>query len=813
MLVSKNWLSEFVTLPKSVSDKDLGLKLTLSTVEIEGMKKQGENLDQIILGEIVKISQHPNADKLKVVDTKIALNKIISIICGGINIKEGMKVAVALPGTKVRWHGQSDFVELKEAEIRGVKSHGMICASNEIGLEEMFPASERVILDLSLFTGAVGMPLSKILELDDTIYEIDNKSITHRSDLWGHYGLAREVSVLYGKKLSNFSIPQIKKGAGWKLDVFVKNKKQTPRYIAVVLDGIKIAPSPAWMQKRLFSCGLRPINNIVDITNYVMLELGQPMHAFDAKKVLAGKNASTIIVRNAKLGEKMLTLDHTICTLSENDLVIADKKNPIALAGIIGGEKTAVDESTTTIIFESANFNGAAIRKSALHHGIRTESSSRFEKDLDSVNTETALRRAVQLALQLCRGARVVSRARDIKNFSIKRPTINITHEFLVKKIGLEIPLPQTKKILSNLGFKADFKKSKIQISVPSWRRKDIKISEDVVEEISRIYGYQKITATLPKFSIQVPRKNNLRILERKIKNFLSHSFGYTEVSHYSFVSESEISKIGWKSKDHIKLLNPISEEYPFLRQSLLPGLLGSIEKNLSYYDKLFLYEIGTIFSPQQEGFKESPGGRNLPLQALQLYIVCTKKEEKNPFNYISSTMSALFDFLGYSIRYEIPNEQIQYLHPYRQADIYVNNQKVGFFGEVLTQFSENFGINERVSAGKVDLNKLIQIAPRGTTYQAILTFPPALRDIAFLVDEKIALRTIVDAILVAHQLIREAELFDIYRGKNISDGKKSLAFHVVYQSMDHTLTSQEVEKAHQQLVNILQQKFNAQVR
>jgi len=449
-----------------------------------------------VVGEIIKVKNHPNADKLKVVDTKISSGKTVEIVCGGINLKDGIKVTVALPGAKILWHGEGDLVELKKTKIRGVESFGMICASSEIGLDKQFPAKdEREIMDISFVDDRAGTAIKKALGLDDVVFQVENKSITHRPDLWNHYGMARELSILYKKPLKKLQLPKLLPGKNKKLKVKIKDTKICHRYMGVIIDGIQIQPSPEWMQKRLRTCGIRSINNLVDITNYVMLELGQPMHVFDADKI-----NGDILVRKARSGEKILALDGIEYTLDNEDPIIADKNGPIAMAGIMGGEKSGVATNTKTVIFEAANFDPTTIRRSSIRHALRSEGSSRHEKSLDPTNIENALYRAVQLALELCPKAKISSNIADEKNFKLNQGPIQISHEFIEKKIGIEIKPETATSILKNLGFEMKGSSKKLSVTVPTWRAtKDVSIAEDLVEEVARIYGYENIPALMPK--------------------------------------------------------------------------------------------------------------------------------------------------------------------------------------------------------------------------------------------------------------------------------------------------------------------------
>ncbi|MDO9509692.1 MAG: phenylalanine--tRNA ligase subunit beta, partial [Candidatus Magasanikbacteria bacterium] len=418
MNISYNWLKKFITLPDSITPEQVAEKLKLSTVEVENIIKQGDGLDNIVVGKVLKADKHPNADKLKLCLVDVG-KESLQIVCGGSNVVDGMSVAVAKVGAKVHWHGEKDLVEIVPTKIREVDSYGMICGSSEIGLEQMFPPKdEKEILDLTELKLKIGMDLKKALGLDDVVFEIDNKSLSNRPDLWGHYGIAREVAVLFPRDLKEYETTEIEEGKDIKLKVDVDDIKLCPRYMAVAVGGIKIGPSPLWLQQSLSAVGLRSINNVVDITNYIMYDLGQPLHAFDANNLKTkNKNSKTIIVRTANPEEEFKLLDEKVIKLTENDLVIADEEKPIALAGVMGGFDSGINDNTTTIIFESANFEPVNIRKTALRYDSRTDSSSRFEKSLDPNMNKSALEKAVEMILEFCPEAKVVSNVVDITNY------------------------------------------------------------------------------------------------------------------------------------------------------------------------------------------------------------------------------------------------------------------------------------------------------------------------------------------------------------------------------------------------------------
>jgi len=819
MLVSYNWLKYYIELPDSLTPEEVAHKLTMSTVEVEGVEKQGQNLNKVVVGKVESVQKHPNADKLNICTVAFGEKYPVQIVCGGSNVREGMLVALAGLGAKVQWHGEGELVELKKVKIRDIESYGMICASTEIGLGSMFPLKdEKEILDLSSFNLKVGTPLAEALKLNDSVFDIDNKSMTHRPDLWGHYGIAREVAALYNKKLKEYKVSEIKKQdtrnkqiTNYKLQVDVVDTKLCPRYMAVAIDGIKIAPSPEWMQKLLLAVGLRPINNIVDITNFILFDLGQPMHAFD-KRDLAGDK---IVVRRAGEGEKFVTLDETEHELTKDDLVIADSDKAVALAGIMGGLNSEIKDDTTSIVFESANFDATTVRKTAVRLGVRTDSSARFEKSLDPNNAELALKRAVELTLEMCPEARMVSSVVDKADFHLVQGPIQLPLDFLKMKMGIEIDKKQVIKILESLGFEVSEKKDLLMVKIPTWRAtKDISIKEDLVEEIARIYGYNNFVTTLPMFPIIPPERNELRLLERKIKNILSLEETFTETYNYSFVAPETLAKLGMQTDRHVALANPIAKDRPFLRRTLLTNLLENVEKNLHHVDSLKLFEIGKIFDTENPGARvEENSDELLPRQNSMLGLVYSAKGVEQPFYTLSSALENIMNKLGvqYSLTPEV--EVRSHIHPGRQASIVVNNERLGFVAELHPTVQNALGIEHRVGILEIDLNQLLSYVTNVSGYKRMPIYPAVERDIAFVVGKEVTHKQIVESLENVDELVRNVELFDVFEGSKIGEDKKSMAYHIIYRSDEKTLESSEVDKIHDKLIKKLEKEFGAEVR
>lgn len=838
MLLSLNWLKKYVNLASSVTPEEIGAKLNASTVEVEKIKKIGESLDNIVVGKILKISLHPNADKLKLCLVDIGGEKT-QIVCGGSNVEENMLVAVAKVGAKVRWHGEGELVELKPIVIRGEKSAGMICASTEIGLGEMFPLkSEKEILNLNGWKIKPGQALSRALDLDDYILEIDNKSLSHRPDLWGHYGMAREMAVLFDKQVKEYKTEKNLKGGSFlgvknkiKLSVNVENTKFCSRYMALAIEGVKVTESPQWLKQSLATIGLKSINNIVDITNYVMLDLGQPLHAFDAMSVSVADNNTTdknIFVRLAVSGEKIKCLDGNEYELNKNDLVIADEKKALALAGVMGGIDSSIKESTGAVILESANFNASMIRSTSTRLGLRTDSAVRFEKSLDPNLCELALQKAVELIMKLCPEAKIFAKYVDKKDFVLPTGPIEIQTSDWQNKLGIKIDTKKAVNILEKLGFKIKIKnKDVLSVIIPTWRAsKDISVPEDILEEIARIYGFNNIPTIAPSFTTVIPPINYLQKISREVLEIMVRELGYTETQNYSFVSLEQIKNLGDDEEKYIELDNPLSKEKPFLRRQLILNLLDNALKGLEYYPELKLVEMGNVY------LKEDPGPRTkgnsgdlLPKQDTWMTGVFINKKKEIPFWEVKKTLEALSEKLNLSFNL-INNEDSQtitsgvelslkkWMHPGRSANIEVNGKIVGSLYELHPQTKKAFGLETDIGVLELNMNILLEAKnDNKILYKPVPIYPQMERDLAFTLSADITHKKVLEALQSIGEILERVELFDVFTGEKLGVGVKSMAYRLTFYHPERTLTTAEVDKAMYKAIKTLEENFSAKIR
>ncbi|PIR92868.1 phenylalanine--tRNA ligase subunit beta [Candidatus Falkowbacteria bacterium CG10_big_fil_rev_8_21_14_0_10_43_10] len=657
----------------------------------------------------------------------------------------------------------------------------------------------------------LGRPLAEALGLDDVVYEIDNKSITNRPDLWGHYGMARDLAAVLPSPLTPLPLQPLERLRGrgeTKLQVKVEDKKLCPRYMAAVVDGIEIKPSPAWMQKRLISCGMRPISNIVDITNYVMLELGQPTHAFDAQKL-----GNTIIVRRAKQNEKITTLDGQERKLDEEMLLITDGKNPVAIAGVMGGGNSEIDDSTKSIVIESANFNPISIRQTSQKLGLRSEASMRFEKSLDPNLCEVAIQRIISLIKASCPQAKAASNLADIKNFKLNQGPIKLNLEWLNKKIGVEMPKAKVVKIFKSLGFVVSGGKM-LSVKVPTWRAtKDVSLPEDLAEEVVRIYGYDNIKLTMPQASMQAPEVNEEREFVNKLKDILSGGAGMTEVYNYSFVNEARLKKLNIDADKYIKLANPLTNEYTLLRQTIHPLLLENVVANQRNFKVIKVYEVGNVFWNKAGQLKKDRTGKEkLPHQQLMLSCVYASEENDNFFK-LKGIIEYLLLILGIKEVGYSRSHDIEYAS--NESRVEVGGELTGYLFNIDGNIAKNVGIKINAAICELDLASLFKRyqSAGAKSYQPKNKFPFVYRDLAFVIDEKILYNDFKEAMLGANGLIKEVELFDLYTGDKVGNGKKNLAFHITFGDPKKTLTGEDADKAQDEIVKHLNKKFGAQLR
>jgi phenylalanyl-tRNA synthetase beta chain len=814
MLISFNWLKKYIKLADSTTSEEVAQKLMMSTVEVEKITKQGEHLENVVVGKITKIEKHPEADKLNLCTVDLGAEQLV-LVCGGSNVAEGLLVAVAKVGARVRWHGEGELITLQPAVIRGVESKGMICGADEIGLSDMFPKkSEKEILDLTHLKVKPGISLAEALGLNDTIFEIDNKSLSNRPDLWGHYGIAREIAALFNRQVADYKTKTIKLKQEKELSVEVLDKKDCVRYRSVMISGVRVEASPRWLQEALNSVGVHSVNNIVDATNYVMFDLGQPLHAFDAEKIDGPVDSKKIIVRKASEGEKLKLLDGSEKVLTPDVLVIADQKKALAVAGVMGGEESAISEKTTSIVIESACFEASSIRHTSSSLHLRTDASVRFEKGLDQELTETALNKVVELILDICPTAKVVSTVVEVVSSVKKKNVVSIPLSFFEKKLGVVIAKKTIVSILERLGFVVVDKKEVLNIEVPTWRGKDVLIAEDIVEEVIRIYGYDKVPGSLPTVELSEPPVNSMERWQRLLQDVAVYQRGFSEIYNYSFVSGSQISALNEDLSIYIELDNPLSKEKPYLRRNLAINLLENAARAIHEEPTLKLFEIGKVYRIEEAGMKEKlQSDVLLPRQDNYFAALFSEKKNSEPFKKLRLLLEDISVACGSKFVLKAPAQILNYAHPTRSASIFAGDVEVGLLYEIHPEVGEKIGIDQRVAILELNLSALSEMDLfKSVKFEPIASYPEALRDVAFWIQEKYGYEEIENAILETDELVKKVELFDVYRSKE-KESEKSIAVHITYLDKNKTLETKEIDTITQKIKKQLELRFGVKFR
>lgn len=801
MIVTYNWLKEFVDF--DLSSDALAELLTMIGLEVEGMQKVGADLDEVVVGIVREKAQHPNADKLSLCQVDNG-KELLSIVCGAQNFKAGDTVALAQIGAVL----PGDF-RIKRSKIRGSESFGMLCSEKELGLAD--ESDGIMILPAGLQPGT---PAFEALGLKDVIFEIG--LTPNRADCLSVIGIAREIAAMLGKKVSYPSIDLVENGPAIDAvaSVKVNDPDLCPRYMARYVTGCTVGPSPAWMVTRLNAVGIRSINNVVDITNYVLLEYGHPLHAFD-HRLLAG---GAVIVERAAEGESFVTLDEQERVLTLQDLTIRDADKAIALAGIMGGENSEISNATTDILLESAYFAPSAIRKTARRLGMHTEASHRFERGADVSILPRALDRAACLMTELAGGKLAVGTI-DIYPSPIQPRMVPVRLERIARILGIEIPHDAVKRIFHNLEFSVESPEPGIfHVTVPTYRV-DIEREIDLIEEVARLNGYENIPVTMPKVRTFSDRPSPHQALERKLRDlFISH--GLSEVITYSFVNPSVFGKILLDENDPrrkpIKVLNPLSEDQSVMRTTLLPGLLETTARNLSFrLMNVQIFEMRRIYLPADT--KELP---DEPVYAAGLLTGLRDPEswsrsaELLDFYDVKGLLVNIFESLGISnVVYEA-RELEAFYHPGKACNVYLGKEHIGSFGEIHPTVQENYAIEKPLYYFELNFEKLLSFCTDVTSVSPPPRFPDTFRDIAMLVEEAIETGVVLDCIRGNNiKELENAELFDLYNGPGIPDGHKSIAVRVRYRSLERTLTDEEVNRLQEQVVQNLLKKIKVTIR
>ena len=811
MKVSLNWIRDYVQLPADADLKKLAYDLTMSTVEVEDATDLGASFHDMVVGVINTIEQHPNADKLKVCKTDIG-GRVEDIVCGGSNLREGMKVAVALPGAMCKWHGEGDLVEIKKSKLRGVDSYGMICGAVEIGLADLFPTKEEAhILDLSDFDAPAGTPLADALDLNDIILEIDNKSMTNRPDLWGHYGIAREIAALYDLPMTQFPHfdRNVENTSGF--HVTVEDAERCPRYLSAQIEGLNVKPAPYQMQNRIWKVGMRPINALVDITNYVMLATGQPTHAFDSDHI-----AGHVIVRRAGEGEKLLLLNGKELALSSDDLVIADDAGVVGLAGVMGGAKDSILPDTSKVILEVANFDAKGIRRTALRYDNRTEASARYEKAIDPERCDQAFDLSMQLFSQLYPEMKVTGLV-DQYPEHLKPAEIDVALSWLERRLGKHLSPDEIKHKMELLGYGITFNGDNMHVVVPTWRSTgDVSIQADIMEEVARMYGYENFEAEPITTTFDGAINQLDKDLERRIKEYLAIRCGMQEIFTYPWMEESYVNAVLQSTEGILSLSTPPSPAERFVRSSLLPNLCKAVVKNERYFNEFSIFETAQVFRDENYTSPYDPREK-LPSQRKNVAgaFATTGKDITALFRKAKGVVEMMARYVHMEALTFKQTEKPVWADNVVWLNIYRGDEKVGDLALLSKKVSMACGIkNMNVMLFQLDQDSLVPLKSRTNTFTHLAEYPMTDYDISLLVDGSVQWKDVAQTVRgIKSELLHGAAFVDEYRGKQVPAGKKSLTLRLAIGSKDKTLTSAEIEEVASGVLNKIAKRFGAELR
>ena len=811
MKVSLNWIRDYVQLPADADLKKLAYDLTMSTVEVEDATDLGASFHDMVVGVINTIEQHPNADKLKVCKTDIG-GRVEDIVCGGSNLREGMKVAVALPGAMCKWHGEGDLVEIKKSKLRGVDSYGMICGAVEIGLADLFPTKEEAhILDLSDFDAPAGTPLADALGLNDIILEIDNKSMTNRPDLWGHYGIAREIAALYDLPMTQFPHfdRNVENTSGF--HVTVEDAERCPRMTGTQIENVCVKPAPYWMQVRIWKTGMRPINALVDITNYVMLATGQPSHAYDSDHI-----AGHIIVRRAKAGETLTLLNGKELPLSTDDLTIADDAGIVGLAGVMGGAKDSILPTTSKVILEIANFQAAGIRRTALRYDNRTEASARYEKAIDPERCDQALDLSMQLFSQLYPEMKVTGLV-DQYPEHLKQAEIDVPLSWLERRLGKRLSPDEIKHKMELLGYSITFNGDNMHVVVPTWRSTgDVSIQADIMEEVARMYGYENFEAEPITTTFDGAINQLDKDLERRIKEYLAIRCGMQEIFTYPWMEESYVNAVLQSTEGILSLSTPPSPAERFVRSSLLPNLCKAVVKNERYFNEFSIFETAQVFRDENYTSPYDPREK-LPSQRKNVAgaFATTDKDITALFRKAKGVVEMMARYVHMETLTFRQTEKPVWADNVVWLNIYRGDEKVGDLALLAKKVSMACGIkNMNVMLFQLDQDSLVPLKSRTNTFTHLAEYPMTDYDISLLVDGSVQWKDVAQTVRgIKSELLHGAAFVDEYRGKQVPAGKKSLTLRLAIGSKDKTLTSAEIEEVASGVLNKIAKRFGAELR
>ena len=806
MNISMKFISRFVDLPSDLTYDQIAYDLTMRTVEVEDVIDTSLKFHDIVVGEIKEVKAHPNADALRVCIVDVGEDDLKQIVCGGSNLTAGHKVCVAKPGSEVVWHGEGEPVKLKETKLRGVSSYGMICGATEVYLADIYPPKdEREIVDFTELgvECEAGQSVAAAAGIDDVILEIDNKSLSNRPDLWGHYGVARELAAIYKVPFNEISA-ELPEGLP-AYDIEIEDPDRCPRYTGTKIENVYVKESPAWMKTLITNAGMRPINAIVDITNFVLLGIGQPMHAFDSTHVEGEK----IIVRNAKPGEKLVLLDDKELDLNDHTLMICDEKEPMGLAGIKGGKKDSILDTTTSVLLEVADFTAPGIRRTEREFDEKTDAGMRYEKGIDTQRIDIGLDMALSLFKEIYPECSITAFG-DCYPQKTENEVIDITQDFLDRRLGEVIEREEIEDILARLGYKVSFADGTYHCIVPTWRSTgDVSIHDDILGDIARLLGYEYFKKQpLPvKFDESVHQVG--ADLARRLREYLAFRCGMNEIFTYPWVDEKYIRAAGVDLDSSVRLATPPAPELGYLRSSLIPGMLETIEKNHRFFDEFAVFEAAQVFEKGE--YSPSSPDEVLPVHKNMLSGAFAGKDAKTLFFKVKGVIEGMPGYCHFK-----PFTFKQKVKPsWADEKVWLNivedGKIAGSIGLISVQALTESGIKMiSAAAFEIDTAVLEAYPSRTNEFVHLPQYPLVEQDLSLLVDESMTWEQIREAI---KYMVKDLRFVEEYRGKQIPAGKKSIMLSLRIGNDDSTMTSKQIEKKMNGIIKVLDKKCGAQLR
>ena len=809
MLASIAWLKRYVDI--DVTPEELADRLTRVGLEVESVIHQGAGISGVLAGKVTAIERNPDSDHLWVCQMDYGSGEIVQIQTGAQNVKLGDMVPVATIGAEL-----PNGMKLKKVKMANVYSYGMLCSANELGIDSklLLPEQREGILILSPDT-PIGADIKDVLGLNDTVLDIDLTA--NKQDCFCMTGIAREAAAVLGKTM-RMPDTSVKEAAGGNVNDMMRNEIEIPelcsRFTNRVLKNIKIMPSPDWMQNELRACSVRPINNVVDVTNYVMMELGQPMHAYDYDTL----KDHALIVRRAKPGEHLRTLDDQDRALTTDMITIADTEKAVGLGGVMGGLITEVTDKTTTVILEAAAFNGPSIRRTSKALGLRSEASMRFERGVDIANCHRALDRAAHL-LEEMGACETVCGIADAYPVPYKPAVVTVTPEAINTRIGVEIPKEEMIEILTRLQFDVKEEKGALVITAPTWRQ-DVTCDADISEEIARMHSYDKIESHNPELALRQGKEDPMEEVKSEAEDYLA-SAGLDEVMTYTFIHPSFMDKMMLRADDSrrnvIKLMNPISDEFGVMRTTMLPSLLNTAAYNLARQaESVKIFEVGRVYLPKSLPLTEHPEERRIigaVMSGRRNDLSWTSGKDSVDFYDMKGVVEGLLAKMQLTDYELIPNEQV-YMHPGKSCAVRAGGKVIGYFGCLHPTAAANFDVPEETYVLELELAPLAESALRVPQYVHLAKFPGTSRDIAVVVPKEVTVKELEGVLRAnAGELLKGIRVFDVYTGKQVAEGCKSVAFNLTFQAEDRTLTDGEIDPIIKNLVAKVAEAYEAQLR